>query len=138
MSSDHGNATFYGEQRLQTLVELTGLRMSVDIYATNEKLFSHSINMCDLKDSKQSNWITKNYIEYFSTIYDFGIFKCPFKAGTYIFRPVSHIQVVALDLPSMFPVNKSGDVRTILKGKKIGGKKLEMMYETSESYMLAE
>lgn len=137
MSSDNGNATFYGEQRLQTLADLTGLRMSVEVHANSEKLFSYIINMCDLKDSQHSNWIIKSYIEYFSKIYDFDIFKCPFKAATYIFRPVSQIQIIALDLPSMFPVNKSGDVKTILKGKKIGNKKLEMIYETSETYMLA-
>lgn len=94
--------------------------------------------MCDLGDTKQSNWITKNYIEYFSKIYDFSIFKCPFKAGTYVFRPVSKIQEISLDLPSMFPVNKSGDVKTTLKGKRTGAKKLEMVYETSETYMLIE
>lgn len=139
MSSDAGNATFYGELRLETFVNLTGLQMIISIYAgETDKLFSHSINMCDLRNSKQSNWIAKNFIEYFSKIYDFGIFTCPLPAGVYVYRPVSKIQVMSLDLPGMFPVNKGGDVRTTLKAKKIGGRKAEMVYETSEKYMLAE
>lgn len=137
MSSDPGNSTHYGELKLQTFVDMATLRTYIDIFSQREKLFSYTIDMCNLQNA-QSNWIIKGYIEYFSKIYDFGIFKCPFKSGIYIFRPISQSQTISLDLPSVFPVNKSGDVKTTLKGRRVGGKKAEMVYETSESYMLRE
>lgn len=136
---DNDNATHLGEMRLDTRIEMKTLSMIVDVIVKSEKMFSYTIDFCNLEQAKKSNWVVKNFVEYFSNIYDFTIFKCPMKPGNYIYRPSKPIKSIFLDLPGMFPVNKSGDVRTTLKGRKIGGgRKLEMMYETRETYMLGE
>lgn len=139
MSLVDDNATHLGEMKMQTFIDIKSLSMIVEIFSKTDKLFSYTIDFCNIEQAKRSNWVVKGFYEYFSQIYDFEIFKCPMKKGNFIYRPSRPIKVINLDLPAMFPVNKSGDVKTTLKVRKVGGgRKLEMMYETKETYMLAE